>query len=435
MSKRTALTLALGLIASCAPAVAPSDGPTSSPAADRPTASTPVRANDVVTVRVGGTSNTLVALSVATGAVVREVPDGALLPDGRTVINAAESLRQTKLTAIDRLTGAELRSSTLTDRWILGRASGNGRWVALVSSAYTNGYTSMNGMWIMRDAFAVVDTAFATAPRIVQLEGSFFLDSISDDGRSLYLIANTPGDERVPVSSALRVYDLASATVADLRGDSLPQMNTFQTAPLRIGATEYRLVVFGQDAPYLVRIELDTRTARVVRLPAPPRVSPSLPGLLWSIVATGDGRTLYAANATAGVVHEIDVPSLTVRRTGAVSAAAPDGILAALARRLLPIAEAKVIVGRGALLSPDERTLYLIGQDRISAVDTRSLAGLPFEARGSFSYLASSSDGRSIYALNAGGRWMSVFDAETGAYVTQVDVGAFPRDIVAVEAR
>jgi hypothetical protein len=445
MSKRTALTLAIALIASCAPAVRPSEQPTSS-SATVPAASQRVDTTDVVTIRQSGRSaTTLVALSVATGAVVREVPDGVQLPDRRTILAVGDSGGGTKLTAFDRSSGAELRSSTMADRWtfrgdVIGPValSGNGKWLALVGSAYN--YTDASGKWTAHSTFAVVDTALTGAPRLVQLDGNYFLDSMSDDGRSLYLIENKPNDH--PATATLRVYDLASGTLADVRGDPLPQMNGFLFDPLRVGTAAYRLVVFGQDAPYLVRLDPDARTARVLRLPTGqlrPASSSNVPpgelGLLWSLVATRDGRTLYAANPAAGVVNEVDVGSFTVRRSGKVSEASTDSILAALARWLMPIADAKILVGRGALLSPDEQTLYLIGEDGIRAVDTRTLAVTPFKASGTFSFLSSSSDGQLIYALNGQGRWMHVIDARTGAQLAQVDVGGFPQAIVAVDAK
>ena len=399
-----------------------------------------------MTIRQSGTlATTLVARSVATGAVVREVPDGVLLPDGRTVLAVRDSGGGTKLSAFDRLTGAELRSSTMADRWTVrggvggpAALSGNGKWLALVGSAYN--YTDASGKWTAHSTFAVVDTSLTAAPRLVQLEGNFFLESMSDDGRSLYLIENKPNDR--PATATLRVYDLASGALGDVRGDPLPQMNGVLFDPLRVGTAAYRLVVFGQDAPYLIRLDPDARTARVLRLPPgqlKPAASSTVPpgelGLLWSLVATRDGRTLYAANWSAGVVDEIDVASFTLRRSGKVSEASTDSVRALLWRWLMPIAEAKLLVGRGALLSPDEETLYLIGEDGITAVDTRTLAAIPFKASGTFSFLSSSSDGHLIYALNAQGRWLHVIDAKSGAQLAQVDVGGFPQAIVAVDAQ
>jgi hypothetical protein len=444
MSKRTALTLAIALIASCAPAVRPSEQPTLSPAAV-PSASQRVATTDVVMIRQSSRSaTTLVARSVATGAVVREVPDGVLLPDRRTIFAVGDSGGGTKLAAFDRLTGAELRSSTVADRWtfrggVIGPValSGNGKWIALVGSAYNQ--TDASGKWTAHSTFAVVDTALIGAPRVVQMDGNYFLDSMSDDGRSLYLIENKPNDR--PVTAALRVYDLASGALADVGGDPLPQMNGFLFDPLKVGSAAYRLVVFGQEAPYLVRLDPDARTARVLRLPtgqlrpASSNIPPGELGLLWSLVATRDARTLYAANPAAGVVNEIDVGSFTLRRSGKVSEASPDSILAVLSRWLLPIADAKIVVGSGALLSPDEQTLYLIGEEGIGAVDTRTLAATPFNASGTFSFLSSSSDGHLIYALNAQGRWMLVIDARSGAQLAQVDVGGFAQAIVAVDAQ
>ena len=436
MSKRTALTLAIGLIASCAPAVRPSEQPTSSPAA-LSTASPRVDTKDVVTIRQNDArAAKLVARSVPTGAVVRELPDGVLLPDRRTIVSVGDSGGGTKLTVFDRLTGAELRASTLADRWtfrggVAGPValSGNGKWLALVGSAYN--YTDPTGKWTARSTFAVVDTAFSGSPRVIQMEGNYVVDSISDDGRSLYLIENKPNDR--PTTSVLRVYDLASGTLMDLQGDPLPQMTGFRADPVRIGSAAYSLITVGHGAPYLVRLNLDSRNARVVRIPTE-KYPPGELDELWSLVATRDGRTLYVANPAA-VVNEIDAASLTVRRTAKLSAAPDPTRFGALARWLMPIADAKMLLRAGAILSPDERTLYLIGVDGIRRVETRTLGPLPFEASGTFSDMSFSSDGRFIYALNALGRWMHVIDAQSGAPLRQVDVGAFLQAFVAVDAQ
>lgn len=442
MPRRPALTLALTLVASCAPLASPVAEHAPSPAV--PTASKPLSTADVVSVRQAGPDKKIVVRAVASGAVKAELLDGILLPDGRGILTIEAGTTRTDLHVVDRVTGAVVRATTVTGAWTLRNTyspsgiSGNGKWLALVGSAY--GFTDAAGKWTARSTFGVIDTAFAAPLRMVELTGSYFADMVSDDGRSLYVWQDgAPGQPTAP-PSALQVYDLITGSLSELRGDPLPSVGPsgfggLVTDPVHIGSAAYRLFVFGNDAPYLARIDTDARTAAVIRIPTDHRPPAGEPSLLWSMVATTDGRTLYVVNPAAGAVNEIDAAALTVRRTGKISRPPEPDLLARIAQWLAPVADAKVIVHAVALLSGDGRTLYAIGVGAISAIDTQTLALRPFAAKGQFVDVALSPDGQRLYALDASGRWMHVLDAGSGEHLAQVDVGAFPLGIVAVDPR
>jgi hypothetical protein len=442
MSWRALLTFALTVVASCAPAARPSPGDLASapPSASSPTpaASRTVAVSDVVTIRqAGGPATTLAVRSVATGAVQKEVPDGVLLPDGRTLITVETGTYSVMIARVDRVTGERGRTTTLQAYWKLrptfggpGGLSGNGKWLGLVGSAFN--FSDPAGQWTGHSEFGVLDTELTSLPRVVKLDGNYTLETVSDDGRSLYLVESTPPDR--PTRSRLLVYDLASGALVGPTGDELPPLNGFRTDPIRIGAAAYSLIAFGQDAPYLVRLDVDAREVRVMRVPTE-RAASGETALLWSMAKTRDGKTLFVANPAAGVVNEIDVASLTVRRTGKLSAAPDGGILAAIASWIVPVAEAKMIVRAGAILSGDEQTLYVVAEAGVRAIETRTLAPRQFAAAGQFADLALSPDGARLYALNAFGRWMSVFDARSGERLADIDVGGYPQAIVAVDPR
>jgi hypothetical protein len=441
MSWRVLLTFVLTVVASCAPAARPSPDvtvPIPSTSSPTPVASRTVAVSDVVTIRqAGGPAATLAMRSVATGAVQRELPDGVLLPDGRTLITVETGAYSVTVARVDRTTGERGRTTTLQAYWKLrptfvgpGGLSGNGKWLGLVGSAFN--FSDPAGQWTGHSEFGVLDTELTSPPRVVKLDGNYTLDTVSDDGRSLYLVESTPPDR--PTRSRLLVYDLDSGALGAPSGDEPPPMNGFRTDPIRIGGSAYSLVSFGQDAPYLVRLDVDGRSVRVMRVPTE-RTASGEAALLWSMAKTRDGKTLFVANPAAGVVNEIDVASMTVRRTARVSAAPEHGILPMIASWLMPVADAKMAVRAGALLSADEQTLYVVAENGIRAVETRTLAPRPFSAAGQFADLALSPDGARLYALNAFGRWMSVFDARTGERLADIDVGGYPQAIVAVDPR
>jgi hypothetical protein len=438
--------LVLAFIASCAPAL-PISAPTPTNVPSAAAIPTRIETTDRVTIHTGGPGGGLEVRSAADGTVVRQLPDAALLPDKRTLITLDRELSGITLRILDRMTGERGRSLSIPGSWSfrLGAAgpaalSGNGRWLGLVGSAYNS--TDATGKWVAHSTFAVVDTALGSAARVVELDGGYFIDGVSNDGRSLYLIEDLPIDRPVPTSSTLRGYDIASGQLFEISGDPPPQMNGFRTDPVRTGAAAYSLVVFGQDAPYLVRLDADARSTRVLRIPtatAPTPSSPNVPpgelALLWSLAATRDGRTIYAVNTAVGLVNQIDTATFTVRRTGRVSAVPHGSVLDALGRWLAPVADAKMIVHAGALLSADEKTLYAVAENGIRAIDTGTLEARTLVATDAVMDLALSPDGRRLYALSAAGRWMIAYDASTGARLGQIDVGAYPQAIVAVDAQ
>ncbi len=444
----------LAVVLSCAPAVRVSGPtPTDVPAASNGASPIPTRipTTDRVTIRenAGGPNARLVVRSAATGEQLRDLSDGALLPDGRTVLAVDHvAFGNALLRAVDRTTGTTVRSLELpSSSWSLrytnaghGGLSANGKWLGLVGSAYNA--TDTAGKWTAHSTFGLLDTALTSPPRVIALGGSYILDSVSDDGRSLYLVQNDLDQRNVPAGHAtLRVYDVAAGTFADIGGDRLPSLNAFRADPIGVGAFAYSLIVFVGDAPYLVRLDADARSARVLRIPteklttSSPNVPPGELSLLWSLVATRSGATLYAVNGALGVVNEIDVASFTVRRTAMVSASAGTGPLSAVLRWLAPVADAKMIVRSGTILSRDEKTLYAVAEDGVHAIDTASLRSRSFLAPGLFVDIALSPDGQRLYLLNATGRWMLAFDARSAAFLGQVDVGGFPQAIVAVDAQ
>ena len=150
---------------------------------------------------------------------------------------------------------------------------------------------------------------------------------------------------------------------------------------------------------------------------------------------TRDGSKLYAANGALGVVAELDTAQLKVRRTAALPLpTASSRPLTTLARWLVPAAEAKRIPVGGVALSPDEQTLYALGEKGLLAINTSD-----FSLRGRYledwtiDSVALSPDGARLYAVSAERGTIVRLDAATGTGQTIVTGVDRPWGVLRVE--
>ncbi len=432
--RRVALmTLAL-LAAACATQAARIGAPSPSPSAEpsvtatasptpRPTNAT----NDVLYVRrqLPQTSdqgiNVIEVIAARTGAAIRQMPAGAVTPGGKLLVRttSADGGTRTIVHVVDVATGTDVRSVPLDGDlrlvqtgapWPDRAVSPDGRLVVLQQPP-----VQLDGKWVTR--FAVADTVAGTARSTEELRAttSYQYLANSADGRTLYLAEYGGGAVRT------RVYDLARGA---LRADPVdtwdPQANGFAT-PFVSGTGGTPLFSLRTTSEEAYVLAADPGSGRVARTALPKEQAHG--GieeiLLWSLLVTPDGTTLYAVNPAFGVVDEIDVKALAVRRTGTfeVTRDATGDALARLRRILFPAAEAKEILRPGAVISPDGKTLFAIGRGGIVAIDTASLsARLVWREENSsrFGSLALSPDGARLYAVDDGRREIVVLDARRG---------------------
>jgi DNA-binding beta-propeller fold protein YncE len=190
--------------------------------------------------------------------------------------------------------------------------------------------------------------------------------------------------------------------------------------------------MFAGRPPIIARHDLTGRTTRVLKL-AGEQGALGEQVLMWSLVGTPDGRTLYAVNPAIGVIDEIDVASLELRRTAALMASRPRGFLDAVAMALHPVAYAKRGVTNGAVLSPDGSTLYAIGETGVWSVETRSLKGRLLTKEGTYATIVLSPDGMRIYAIGFDDGVVRVVSARDGSSLGAMTRYAWPSNIVAVD--
>ncbi len=272
--------------------------------------------------------------------------------------------------------------------------------------------------------FAVLGSPFAKAPRIVEIPGAFTYDAVSPDGSTIYVIEHlaAPPEGHYQV----RAVDVASGVLKD--GVIVDKTNVgeamagWPVAQLRredgLVLTLYR----GAEHPFIHALDTVHGFAVCIDLPATPGGSTDA-ALDWGLAASPDGGTVYAANASLGLVVDVDPAQLVVRRTAQVNAARSSAIVLAK----LGGSESGPVAQR-VIVAPDGGTLYAAGSGGILAIGLPAMAGLGRFLEGQrVDAIGATRDGRTLFALlHAGGRIVQL-DSRTGAVVGSVPGGGYDR--------
>ena len=430
MVRKAGLVVALALLLTCGP-TAVTSAPTASPTASL----TPIASSDLITLREGGQQPSLAVRKVATAELVRQLPNGMVLADHRTLVSVAAAGATTTVTKTDRLTGAQV-TQVVPGIWQLipsypsyTGASPDGTQLVLGGNSYN--FTDASGAWTAKTTFAVLDLASWRIDPI-ELTGHYGFEAVSNDGHLVYLAEYTDNESRTHVfdtrTRQLRATSDSAmfSTIAYAGGYAFGMVNVREQVTVRPDVIQVTTV------NKLAR--LNVATGEVSQVPLPVGKAPSgEDSLAWSFLPAKDGVTMYAVNPLVGVVSEIDLRAPKMRRTVQLSdsRSAIDNVLAALH----PIAMAKMEFLQGAILSPDETKIYALALDGIWSIDVASLKGTMLARVGSYMSMKLSPDGARLYVLSreAFGS-VSAIDAQTGAMIGTMKKTAAPSDIVAVDA-
>lgn len=425
-----------------APTVAPTSAPTAAPtqpAVAPTTTMAPAKSSGLLFVRdgYGGPAGRLSVIDPGSGTTVRTLPLGVATSDWSTLYVTEWGLENTTVRAIDPRTGQSLRETTVPGRYTLpeegigaalGGLSPNGRWLTLGSKPGIE--VGADNASHEHSRLAVLDTAFAQKAKPVELDGNFTFDALSNDGRSLYLIetlpenpTNTPG-----IGYKVRLYDLTTATllpgvVVDKTAIAETMKGTRQSSVASVdGQWVYSLYLNEAGGPFIHMLNLGERFAICVFLPKTAKEDWEKQ-LLWSLAQSRDGTHLYAVNGALGIVADVDPAQLRVRRTDTfpIPAASQPGIVARVGGWLMPQVSAKRILTGGAVLTPDGKTLFVIAEQGLFAIDTsdfamrgRYLRDLPLDS------IALSPDGARLYTASMERGKLLWLDPATGATVKEI---------------
>ncbi len=328
-------------------------------------------------VQPAGEGGRLLAYDTASGKLAFGFPAGRASGDGLWFHTAAPSGSDTAIARWQLGTGRAVSAWTFAGRWRLAGVSPGGRWLALVRRA---------------TEIAIVDAATTRIAHRLRLDGDFEVETVSADGKRLFLIEHLDAGRYL-----VRLYDL--------RGERLV------TNPLRAKGEDRIMAglawsgVASPDGRWLLTLYLNTARDQafvhaldLIRSQAVCIDLPSGSGELdllkrYALKLSPDGRTLYAANAALGALAEIDLGSKRVVERATFPA------------RLTGAAPPR---GATATISRDGRRLFFTGGRDLWRYDTvRNRVGGPFRTGGRLVGLGFGVGDHSVHALRADGRLLS----------------------------
>jgi len=279
-----------------------------------------------------------------------------------------------------------------------------------------------------RSRFAVVEHHVANAvvtagdaplrlARIVTLKGAFEYDTLSPDGRILYVVEHL--DSSAGGHYQVRAIDVSTGVMRDaVIVDKTRQGETMAGSPVAqvrrpdgLVLTLYR----GPEHPFIHALNSSEAWAVCIDLPAggadDGAASPD-----WGLAPNPDGSSVFAVNASLGLAVDVDPAGLAVRRSASIRTTA-----------VAPIVLAKFghenvgQVGRRLVVSPDGTQLFAAGTNGITVIRTKDLVTVRQDLAGSaVDSLGITPDGRTLFALLRDGTIVAR-DAATGA-----DLGTVP---------
>jgi len=207
--------------------------------------------------------------------------------------------------------------------------------------------------------------------RTIELKGDFEFDTLSPDGSILYLVERLDGGaggRYVVRSMDVATGVLDETVITDKRFVDEP-MAGLAISQLRRADGLVMTLYRGPEHPFIHALDTVDKWAVCIDLPAT-GADDDAAARDWGVVQDPGGRSVFAINATLGVVAEIDPSELNVRRTARIRPAQSAGAAIVLAKFGH---EAGGAVGRRAVMASGSDTLIAGGSDGIVAVRARDL--------------------------------------------------------------
>jgi len=315
----------------------------------------------------------------------------------------------------------------------------DGSTVVLVEGGYDPGQA--------RSRFAVVEHGFSNdvstdpgAPlrlgRIVDLPGAFEYDTLSPDGRILYLVEHL--DASAGGRYQVRAVDVATGVLRDgvivdktnveesMAGSPIAQVRR----PDGVVLTLYR----GPDHPFVHALNAKEAWAVCIDLPRGAHdasVGEHDAGLDWGLTSDTFVTSVYAVNASLGLAVEIDPAGLSVRRSAEIPATATGPAAGSIVLAKFGHGEFGPI-GRRVVAAPDGTALFAAGANGVTVIRTKDLSVVRTDLAGStVDGLGITPDGATLFALLRGSGQIVAVDARTGRRLGTVPGAGYDR-LVAV---
>ena len=318
------------------------------------------------------------------------LPAGLMSQNHQRIYTATPHNGQTTVLVTDANTGKTLRILTLPGTY------------STAGYDYTNAVISFDGHWLalreqqnstVQSVFAFINTLNGQVQTIT-LQGQFNLDAISPDGSRLYVLQQL---NDVAGHYYVRLYEvhqhqLHPGVISDKSDINDPRMIgsglTRQVA--NDGTRDYTLYIDTRsNIAFIHALPLtnDFYLAKCINLP-----SGKSAALLryYTLTLSADGSTLYAANAALGILAIISVADPSVFS---------DDITATIKFPPTPLSSNMQTLYHGAVLSPDQSTLYVLGTHGITAVNIpKETFAQGYAMQQTFTSIGVSTDGRTLYA-------------------------------------
>jgi len=343
-------------------------------------------------VQPAGVGGAVDAYDPVSGGWIFSLPPGITSADGISHVTASARRLGTVVSRL-RVANATVASSMIVaGRWRLAGVSPNGRFAALVRQPVDRRRTDVT----------IVSTSAGRVAHRLELPGDFEVETVSRDGKRLFLIEHLPGTGSPRY--LVRLFDLSRDRLAStpLRGKGEPSVMA-GLAWSGVGSPDGRWLLTlylntGRNVVFVHALDLVRSSPLCIFLPS----QGGFDALKrYGLTLSPDGRRLYATNAALGVVAEIDLATRKVVRTARFAAT-------------------RNLSGPGSLtgtISRNGRTLYFSpGRDLWAYDAAYGVVRGPYRTGGAIAGFGFAAGDRRVHALRADGR-MLAFDAATGATV------------------
>jgi hypothetical protein len=326
-----------------------------------------------------------------TGKLRFRLAKGLSSADGRWHFNAHPWGARTVVNAFAVSTGGVWQTFSQPGRWRLGGVSPQGRWLLLSNRRFRP----------LRTETAILDTSRGRIVHRFRLRGNFEVETVSPDGRRLFLIQHLRKDGAPRY--LVRLYDLGTKRLHSepLRGGEDRVMAGYAWSGVASPDGRWLLTLYLntlRSNAFIHALDLKKGIPRCIDLPSGRGAFDLLKR--YSLTLSPNGRTLYAANPALGAVAEIDLGTRRVVRRSSFDAEAPQAV-----RRAATLS---------GTISGNGRTLYFSGGRALWAYDAAygRVRG-PYQAGAPILGFGYGKNDRRVHALLASGR-MLTFDAATG---------------------
>lgn len=277
--------------------------------------------------------------------------------------------------------------------------------------------------------FAVLSAVPLQGPaRIITLEGRFDYDALSPNGSTLYVVQHLDADEGGTYQ--VRAVDVATGqltegVIVDKRNID-EQMAGYPLAQVRRQDGLVLTLYQGVEHPFIHALNTVEGWAVCIDLPRG-GLDDAKAAADWGLAQAPDGWSVYAVNATLGLVGDVDPAQLGLRRSASVKPLAGSGIVLAKFGH-----QAGGPTGRRVVVGPDGKTIYAAGAGGIMALDSSTLqVTATFERGTAVDALAVTPDGGTLYALRHDGHIVKL-DAATGKVLGTVPGDRYDRLVAVV---